>query len=54
MTYPAIPILLVAILLIYLLYLLFYKKDIPKFKQVGSIGVFFTLIWVVIYYFLFR
>jgi FtsH-binding integral membrane protein len=54
MTYPFIPIGLIAIFIAYVLYLLIVKKDIKKVKSVLYIGLFFIAIWVVIYYFLLK
>jgi hypothetical protein len=54
MTYPFIPIGLIAIFIAYILYLLFIKKDVNKLKAVLYPGLFFIAIWVVIYYFLLR
>ncbi len=55
MTYPFIPIGLIAVLIIYLLYLALIKKTIKsKFKTVVLPGLFFVGIWGIIYYFLLR
>lgn len=52
MTYPFIPIGLIAALFIYLLYILIIKKDKQKFKSIFYLGLFFIAIWAVIYYLL--
>ncbi len=54
MTYPFIPIGLIAIFIVYVLYLLFIKKDTKKVKTVLFPGLFFIVIWGVIYYFLLK
>ena len=54
MTYPFIPIGLIAIFIVYVLYLLLIKKDIKKLKSNLNPGLFFIAIWVVIYYFLLK
>lgn len=54
MTYPFIPIGLIAIFIVYVLYLLLIKKDIKKLKSILYPGLFFIAIWVVIYYFLLK
>lgn len=54
MTYPFIPIGLIAIFIVYVLYLLIIKKDIKKLKTVLYPGVSFIAIWAVIYYFLLK
>ncbi len=51
MTYPFIPIGILALFIIYILYLLIVKKDIKKFKEVLYPGLFFLAIWGIIYYF---
>ncbi len=52
MTYPFIPIGLLAVFIIVLVYLLIFKKDMRRFRMVLYPGLFFTAIWVVIYYFM--
>lgn len=52
MTYPFIPIGLIAIIIVYILYLLLIKKDTKKFRSILYPGLFFIAIWAVIYYFL--
>lgn len=52
MTYPFIPIALIALFVVVVLYLLIIKKDMRKFKSVLYPGLFFIGIWIVIYYFL--
>lgn len=54
MTYPFIPIGLIAIFIIYVLYLLFTKKDMNKLKSLLFLGSFFIAVWAVIYYFLLK
>ena len=51
MTYPLIPIGLIAVFVVAVLYLLIIKKDMKKVKSVLYPGLFFIGIWVVIYYF---
>lgn len=50
MTYPFIPIGLIIVFIVYLLYLLLIKKDLKKFRTVLYPGLFFIIIWAVIYY----
>ncbi len=52
MTYPFIPIVLIAVFVVVVLYLLIIKKDMRKVKFVLYPGLFFIGIWIVIYYFL--
>ena len=52
MTYPFIPIGLFAVFVVVVLYLLIVKRDMKKLKAVLSPGLFFIVIWIVIYYFL--
>ncbi len=54
MTYPFIPIGLIAIFIVYVLYLLLIKKDMKRFRIVLFPGVFFIVIWAVIYYLLLK
>jgi hypothetical protein len=54
MTYPFIPIGLIAVLVIYILYLLLIKKDKKKVKTVLYPSLFFIGIWIVIYYFILK
>ncbi len=54
MTYPFIPIGLIAVFIVYILYLLIIKKDIKKLKSVLYPGLFFIVIWAVIYFFLLK
>ncbi len=54
MTYPFIPIVLIAIFLAYILYLFPFKKDAKKAKAVLYPGLFFIAIWIGIYYFLLK
>lgn len=54
MTYPFIPIGLIAIYIVYVLYLLLVKKDIKKMKSILHPGLFFVAIWAVIYFFLLK
>lgn len=54
MTYPFIPIGLIAIYIVYVLYLLLVKKDIIKIKSILYPGLFFVAIWAVIYFFLLK
>ena len=54
MTYPFIPIVLMAVFILYVLYLVLVKKDIKKTKMVLVPGVFFIAIWAIIYYFLLK
>ena len=54
MTYPFIPIGLLAVFIIVLVYLMIFKKDMKKFRMVLYPGLFFTAIWVVIYYFMLK
>jgi hypothetical protein len=51
MTYPFIPIGLIALFIAYVLYLLLIKKDSKAFRMVLFPGLFFTAIWAVIYFF---
>lgn len=53
-TYPFIPIGLIAVFIVHVLYLLLIKKDIKKLKVVVYPGLFFIAIWAVIYYFLLK
>lgn len=52
MTYPLIPIGLIAVFIVYMLYLLFFRKDRKKLKDFLTPGLFFIAIWTVIYYFM--
>jgi FtsH-binding integral membrane protein len=54
MTYPFIPIGLIAVFAVVILYLLLIKKDMKKVKSVLYPGLFFIGIWIVIYYLLLR
>lgn len=54
MTYPFIPIGLIAIFIVYVLYLLLIKKDKKQLKSVLPFGLIFIGVWAVIYYFLLR
>lgn len=54
MTYPFIPIGLIAVFIVYVLYLLLFKKNIKRVKSVLELGLLFIAIWSVIYYFLLR
>lgn len=49
MTYPFIPIGLIAVFVVVILYLLIIKKDMKLFKTVLYPGLFFIVIWGVIY-----
>lgn len=51
MTYPFIPIGLIAVFVVVVLYLLIIKKDMKLFKNVLYPGLFFSVIWGIIYYF---
>jgi hypothetical protein len=51
MTYPFIPIGLIAIFIVYVLYLLIIKRDMKKLKTVLYPGLSFIVIWAAIYYF---
>ena len=53
MTYPFIPIVLIAVFAVVILYLLI-KKDMKKVQSVLYPGLFFIGIWILIYYFLLR
>lgn len=52
MTYPFIPIGLIAVFVIYVLYLFLIKKDVGKAKKILLPGLLFIAVWAVIYYFL--
>ncbi len=54
MTYPFIPIFLIAIFAAVLVYFSFIKKDLKKIKTILYPGLFFIGIWAVMYYFLFK
>ena len=54
MTYPFVPIGLIAIFIVYVLYLLLIKKDIKMLKSILYQGLPFVAIWGIIYYFLLR
>ena len=54
MTYPFIPIGLIAIYIVYVMYLLLVKKDTKKIKSILYPGLFFIAIWGVIYFFLLK
>lgn len=54
MTYPFIPIGLIAIYIVYVLYLLIVKKDIKKINSILYPGLFFVAIWGVFYFFLLK
>ena len=54
MTYPFIPIGLIAVFIVYILYLLFIKKDMKKLKIALYPGLFFIAVWAVVYYFLLK
>ena len=54
MTYPFIPIGLLAVFIFTLIYFLLIKKDAKKFQMVLYPGVFFATVWVVIYYFMLK
>jgi len=54
MTYPFIPIGLIAVFFVYILYLFIVKKDMKKLKTILYPGLFFITIWFVIYYFLLK
>ena len=54
MTYPFIPIGLIAVFIITLLYLLIFKKDMKKFRMVLFPGLFFIAIWAAIYFYLLK
>jgi FtsH-binding integral membrane protein len=54
MTYPFIPIGLIAVFIVYMLYLLVIKKDMKKLKIALYPGLFFIIVWAVIYYFLLK
>ena len=54
MTYPFIPIGLLAVFIITLVYFLILRKDMKRFKMVLYPGLFFMTIWVVIYYFMLK
>ena len=47
MTYPFIPIVLLAVFIITLIYMLIFRKDMKRFKMVLYPGLFFMTIWVV-------
>ena len=50
MTYPIIPIGLIAVFIVCVLYLLLIKKDRKKTKIVLFPGLIFIGVWAVIYY----
>jgi FtsH-binding integral membrane protein len=52
MTYPFIPIGLIAVFIVYVVYLLLIKKDLKQLRSVIYPGLFFIAIWAVIYYIL--
>ncbi len=52
MTYPFIPIGLIAIFIFYVLYLILFKKEKKQVKAVLPFGLVFIAVWAVIYYFL--
>ncbi|MBN9292729.1 MAG: hypothetical protein J0G96_01970 [Flavobacteriia bacterium] len=54
MTYPFVPIGLIAVFIVYTLYLLLIKKDRKLFRSVFSLGLFFIAVWVIIYFFLLK
>ena len=54
MTYPFVPIGLIAVFIVYILYLLLIKKDRKLFKSVFFLGLFFIAVWVIIYFFLLK
>lgn len=54
MTYPFIPIGLIAVFILYILYLFVFKKDIQKVKTILYPGLFFIAVWAIIYYFLLK
>lgn len=50
MRYALIPFALIAIFIVYILYLLIFKRDTEKIKSILYPGLFFTLVWVVVYW----
>lgn len=54
MTYPLIPIGLIAVFIVYILYLFFIKKDKKRMKDVLFIGLFFTAVWIGVYFFIIK
>lgn len=55
MLYPIISIGLVVVFVLYLLYMGLIKKDLKsKFSTVVLPGIFFVIVWLVIYWLLFR
>ena len=54
MSYILIPFGLIAVFVVYVLYLLMIKKDMIKFKAVVIPGLFFIVVWLVLYYFMLR
>lgn len=50
MTYPFIPIGLMAVFVFYVLYLLFVRKDKRQLKAALRPGLFFISVWAVLYY----
>ena len=54
MTYPFIPIFLIAAFGVVVAYFVLIKKDPKKTKAILYPGLFFVGIWAVIYYFMFK
>lgn len=54
MLYPFISIGLIVIFIVYVFYLLIIKKDRKQLKSVLYPGLFFIVIWAVLYYFLLK
>lgn len=50
MTYPLIPIGIIIFILLYILFQLIIKKNLQKVKLILYPGLFFTIIWVIIYF----
>lgn len=54
MTYPLLPIGLIAAFLAYVGYVLLFKRDKKFMKQLWLPGVFFIVVWAVVYYLLLK
>lgn len=54
MTYPFIPIGLIAVFVGVILYLLIFNRDMKKVKAVLYPGLFFIAVWIGIYFLLLR
>lgn len=52
MLYPFISVGLIVVFIIYLLYILFVKRDFEGQKNNILVGLFFLVIWGIIYYYL--